>query len=364
MKMNRRTILALLSMPCLLTEAFNPIHATGMLQRSQTARSTPSIHGVNRNAVRRDGDQEAASLFPSRTAATTQRSRSGTRMQAMMALPPPVTAFLSSTFATYGTIPLWKAFSLNAVLFTIALPKLQSVLTPTGIAHAMFLGTGLWATLGWRGWTQCVAYLLFGQLVTKVKFAEKEKKGIAEGRGGRRGPENVWYALSRAVRQLYLSWLIWTASVLLPQALLLLLLLLLLCQVLLYGQRQSPSHLCLANSFLTSTGSNLPHRIHLLPAIFDIVRTDVRGTGDPPRQALHAPSARPEPKESWEFHHRSSHWASSPPWPPNCPTRLLRRSARPTARQRSSSLHSSACRQARKARSPWKARWRRWSVER
>ena len=29
-------------------------------------------------------------------------------------------------------------------------------------------------------------------LVTKVGFAEKEALGIAEGRGGRRGPENVW----------------------------------------------------------------------------------------------------------------------------------------------------------------------------
>ena len=28
--------------------------------------------------------------------------------------------------------------------------------------------------------------------VTKVRFAEKEKRGIAESRGGRRGPENVW----------------------------------------------------------------------------------------------------------------------------------------------------------------------------
>jgi uncharacterized protein (TIGR00297 family) len=35
-------------------------------------------------------------------------------------------------------------------------------------------------------------YLFLGQAVTKVRFEEKEKRGIAEGRGGRRGPENVW----------------------------------------------------------------------------------------------------------------------------------------------------------------------------
>jgi len=66
------------------------------------------------------------------------------------------------------------------------------MLTPPGFANAFILGTGLWATLGWRGWSLCVLYLFLGQAVTKVRFAEKEKKGIAEGRGGRRGPENVW----------------------------------------------------------------------------------------------------------------------------------------------------------------------------
>jgi uncharacterized protein (TIGR00297 family) len=34
--------------------------------------------------------------------------------------------------------------------------------------------------------------LFLGQIVTKVGFQEKEELGIAEKRGGRRGPENVW----------------------------------------------------------------------------------------------------------------------------------------------------------------------------
>lgn len=66
------------------------------------------------------------------------------------------------------------------------------MLTPEGFAHSLALGTMLWTTLGWRGWTVCVLYLFLGQLVTKVGFDEKESLGIAEGRGGRRGPENVW----------------------------------------------------------------------------------------------------------------------------------------------------------------------------
>jgi uncharacterized protein (TIGR00297 family) len=65
-------------------------------------------------------------------------------------------------------------------------------LTPEGFAHAMALGTLLWATLGYRGWLVCVAYLILGTIVTKIRFKEKESAGIAEARGGRRGPENVW----------------------------------------------------------------------------------------------------------------------------------------------------------------------------
>lgn len=68
----------------------------------------------------------------------------------------------------------------------------MKMLTPEGFVHAFALGTSLWTTLGWRGWTLCVMYLILGSAVTKVRFAEKEKRGIAESRGGRRGPENVW----------------------------------------------------------------------------------------------------------------------------------------------------------------------------
>ena len=53
-------------------------------------------------------------------------------------------------------------------------------------------------TLGWRGWTTCTVYLLAGSFVTKVKKAKKEAMGIAEARGGRRGPENVWGAAATA----------------------------------------------------------------------------------------------------------------------------------------------------------------------
>ncbi len=66
------------------------------------------------------------------------------------------------------------------------------VLTNHGWWHAWALGTLLGATVGWQGWLAVVLYLAFGSAVTKLGFARKAELGIAEARGGRRGPENVW----------------------------------------------------------------------------------------------------------------------------------------------------------------------------
>ena len=71
-------------------------------------------------------------------------------------------------------------------------------LTPSGLFHSWILGVILWTTLGWRGWSACVLYLVGGSAVTKVKKAKKEALGIAEGRGGARGPENVWGSAATA----------------------------------------------------------------------------------------------------------------------------------------------------------------------
>jgi hypothetical protein len=112
-----------------------------------------------------------------------------------LALAPFVPELAQSLFRSAGTVPFWQAFGMNAFLFGILSPKLTKSLTPEGMAHAFALGTLLWTTLGVTGWSMCVVYLVAGNLVTKVKFEEKEKRGLAEGRGGRRGPENVWYVL-------------------------------------------------------------------------------------------------------------------------------------------------------------------------
>ena len=82
------------------------------------------------------------------------------------------------------------ALSINLLL--IALAQRLPLLTKLGWVHAGILGTILWGCLGWKGWVAVVIYLSLGSLVTKLGFAYKYSKGIAEPRGGRRGPENVW----------------------------------------------------------------------------------------------------------------------------------------------------------------------------
>ncbi|WP_269622864.1 TIGR00297 family protein [Prochlorococcus marinus] len=82
------------------------------------------------------------------------------------------------------------AFIINFILISIV--HTQPLLTKRGWVHAGALGTILLACLGWNGWIAVFIYLIFGSAVTKFGFAYKQSKGIAESRGGRRGPENVW----------------------------------------------------------------------------------------------------------------------------------------------------------------------------
>lgn len=82
------------------------------------------------------------------------------------------------------------ALVVNGLL--IAAAQRLPLLTPAGWAHAAALGTVLWGCLGPRGWLAVVAYLALGSLVTRLGFRAKQARGLAEGRGGRRGPENVW----------------------------------------------------------------------------------------------------------------------------------------------------------------------------
>ena len=80
-------------------------------------------------------------------------------------------------------------FIINFLLISVF--RRYPIMTKGGWMSAGVLGTLLWGSLGWKGWMSVVLYLLLGSLVTKIGFKYKNKLGIAEKRGGRRGPENV-----------------------------------------------------------------------------------------------------------------------------------------------------------------------------
>tara|TARA_B100000212_G_scaffold336821_1_gene310718 strand:+ start:291 stop:1022 length:732 start_codon:yes stop_codon:yes gene_type:complete len=85
-------------------------------------------------------------------------------------------------------------FIINFILIFVF--RKYPIMTKSGWISAGILGTLLWGSLGWTGWISVVLYLILGSLVTKIGFKYKNKLGIAEKRGGRRGPENVWGSAS------------------------------------------------------------------------------------------------------------------------------------------------------------------------
>lgn len=96
--------------------------------------------------------------------------------------------------------PWFAAVSLNSGLLAIAFFLPKKLLTRWGFVHAWVLGVLIWITLGWPGYVLVMFYFLVGSAVTRIGMAEKEAAGIAEKRGGARGPENVWgSALTGAV---------------------------------------------------------------------------------------------------------------------------------------------------------------------
>ncbi len=86
-----------------------------------------------------------------------------------------------------------NSFTIGFIInfFLIFVFRRYPIMTKGGWMSAGILGTLLWGSLGWKGWISVVLYLLLGSLVTKIGFKYKNKLGIAEKRGGRRGPENV-----------------------------------------------------------------------------------------------------------------------------------------------------------------------------
>lgn len=103
--------------------------------------------------------------------------------------------------------PWLIAVILNTVLIALAFASPKKLLTPMGYLHAWALGVILWGCLGWQAYFVTLVYFVAGSAVTKVGFAKKEAAGIAEGRGGVRGPGNVWGSALTAALCALLVWL-------------------------------------------------------------------------------------------------------------------------------------------------------------
>jgi uncharacterized protein (TIGR00297 family) len=92
----------------------------------------------------------------------------------------------------YANNPWFVAVALNTALIAIAFLLPKKLLTPAGYGNAWVLGVIVWGVFGWQGYATVLFYFLVGSAATKVGMAKKEAYGIAEARGGVRGPGNVW----------------------------------------------------------------------------------------------------------------------------------------------------------------------------
>lgn len=93
-----------------------------------------------------------------------------------------------------STEPILQGILLNGTLISALSLSKKKILTPAGLRHAAFLGVLLWTTVRWQGYLLCITLLIIGSLLTRVGRKQKEQLGIAEARGGARGPENLWGA--------------------------------------------------------------------------------------------------------------------------------------------------------------------------
>lgn len=106
---------------------------------------------------------------------------------------------------------LWSLSLLDEAAWRAALPELQSRLVPAlaintivalagwrahtvtvaGAVVGACIGIAVYLGTGWNGWAMLLAAFLAAAIATRAGFRRKAAAGIAEARGGRRGPGNA-----------------------------------------------------------------------------------------------------------------------------------------------------------------------------
>jgi uncharacterized protein (TIGR00297 family) len=83
----------------------------------------------------------------------------------------------------------WTALGLNAAVAAIGWRA--GTVTPAGAATGAAIGSAVFIGAGWPGWTLLFVSFLAAAIATRAGYRRKAGAGIAEDRGGRRGPGNA-----------------------------------------------------------------------------------------------------------------------------------------------------------------------------
>lgn len=88
-------------------------------------------------------------------------------------------------------VQLLVLYGLAANAAVAVLGSLARTVTPSGAITGALIGTLVVAGAGWRGWALLLATFIVASVSTRLGAARKAAAGIAEARGGRRGPGNA-----------------------------------------------------------------------------------------------------------------------------------------------------------------------------
>jgi uncharacterized protein (TIGR00297 family) len=85
---------------------------------------------------------------------------------------------------------LWLGLGVNGSMAAAALAV--SALDPAGAVSAVLIGTAITAGLGGAGLLVMVSFFVLGTAATRLGYARKAARGIAQAKGGARGWRNAW----------------------------------------------------------------------------------------------------------------------------------------------------------------------------